>query len=492
MNHRSTQLNNRIFDNQVKHSSMSIVNRLNDFEKMFKSEMHMKNTPKRNYINDKKSHYNIGEITGDEFKSLDIDQGMPLRSNYTTKKNDDNDLEEALNKRMDFNIFDKEEEANEINYYDPLNDSVYNFDNMEKEDIKRTSITDINSKIMNDYSFFINENCRGLMTSSVAIMGHSIVNLLESLYIASKNNTSLELKNYLNLNDKTSIYEGNIKINEYLKKSECYEYRNIILIDKNIPVNGRFIEHISPLVSCYTINKTNPEQECGKINNYINSLFGNVYNNIIKKDHILNLSISCISVGLLRTVWKEPFQKVTRGAFMGPKNNVVVPMMMSQNKVFPYYEDTNNQIVELELFDNSLVMGIILPKNNNRKLSAILYEDCESYIENLKPTKLLEIIIPEFRINSKMRISNILMKTGLQNIFNNAEIPELIGKPGKISDFIQNMIIIVENKSVSNGISNTKNEQSGSSKFIANRPFHYYFRMPANNSIVITGLYYGT
>jgi serine protease inhibitor len=489
MNRRNLQMNNRIFDNQVKHSQMSIVNRLNDFDKLFEAEMQMKNEPKRNYLTEKQK--NKGEITGNDFSISKIDQGMPLRSQTNFRRNDETDLEESFNKRLDFSIFDEEQDTNtkgEISYFDPSNGTDYDFNNFGKEEsTTKLNPLQISANIMNDYGFFINENFRGLMTDNNCIMVHSIVQILESLYLGSKGNSSNDLKNYLNFVDKETIYNGSTKNIDYIKRSQCYDFRNIILLDKSVPINSRFIEYVSPLVLCFTVNKGDAISESQKLNKYVNSMFNNVLGQLYKPEHIQNIDVSCLSVGIIRTIWKTQFDKVITGIFNG-KSHRPSPLMLSVGRTFPYYEDNNLQMIEMDLYDNSLTMGFILPKSIG-KLPKLNYKDYKIYSESMKPCVLDEVVIPQFKIQSKLRIANVLVKTGLQNLFTKLEVPELLGKQSKLTDFVQNIIVLVDQ--VAKPSDNKQSTTKSGKKFLANRPFYYYVKLLQSNSIILIGQYYG-
>lgn len=494
---RNVKINNRTFESTYNNSHNDNINRtLMERDDIFNNfnvnEKYAQNDskPKRNYVN-KKLRDTSGEITGEDFEISEIDQGMPLRSQYNTNRNNI-DLEKSYNKYLDFNIFDEEQPQSnlEVSYFDPNGGSMYNFSDIGKNSLtKKNNPVDVMSTVISDYSFFIYENIRNLMPSTTVIATHSIVNILASLYISSKGSTEAEIKTYLSLLDRDSTFLGSTILTKYLNKSQCYDFKNIVLLNKNLQYNSNFIKYIEPLVQYFTVNTFDAQKEAHKLNVYLNSQYNNIFGQIFRKDHIENLDITCLTVGLLRTVWKVPFNKIINMNF--GKN--VVKMMVSQKENYKYYEDINHQCIELDFYDNILSMGIILPKQNIKFAPNINSHDFETILNSLKPTILSEVAIPEFKVQSKVRNSNILKETGLVNFFSKADFPELLNETSNITDFVQNFTLIVENKSINsnNGRIMMKNKVIDN-KFIANKPFMYYFKLLQTGTIIIVGQYYGT
>ena len=89
-----------------------------------------------------------------------------------------------------------------------------------------------------------------------------------------------------------------------------------------------------------------------------------------------------------------------------------------------------------------------------------------------------------------MRLNSILSKSGLINIFHNMDIPAITDDKTCLTDFIQNIYIVVDGKSNPPPIKeHTAKIIRTNRKFIANRPFIYYFRCIKTNTMIITGQY---
>lgn len=440
-----------------------------------------------NSINNKTS----GEITGENLKLSKLDQGMPLRSRFNPRR-DDQELK-SQNKYLDFNIFDEDTKPVDLNVssFDPHSGKICDFDDIVSSSvINKSDPIESTSAIYNDFNWYMLENIRNLVSTNTFYSTYGIMNILSGLYIASKNDTETEIKNYLQLLDKSNISNGLDEINKYINKSECLDFKNIMLVDKRFKLinSGKY----KNFVEIVQINSKNSNYEADNINNYLRNTYGNTLGNVIKPSNIVNMDIICLSVGLLRTVWKQPFDKVIKSTFISPTNTgtekINVDVMCSIGKTFDYYEDNDMQILENKLFDNILTMGIILPKKYNKKIPSISISYFHSFVNKLKPTILNEVTVPKFSQQCKLRLSSIFKKSGLVNIFANLQIPDIINDNVCMTDFIQNITVIVDDKASNNSQPEKySNITKSTSKFIANSPFIYYFRSIPTNTIILTG-----
>jgi len=103
------------------------------------------------YDKQKDNKMNHGEITGNSLDLMELDQGMPMRSNYLLKKKGVNN--EEKNHYLDFDLYDKKADMN-VAYNDTLNsiESKY-FDldynkNFGQESFIRNDLDDI--KLLNN------------------------------------------------------------------------------------------------------------------------------------------------------------------------------------------------------------------------------------------------------------------------------------------------------------------------------------------------------
>jgi serine protease inhibitor len=430
------------------------------------------------------------EITGDKVKLSKIDQGMPLRSQFNPKKVDF-DIQKSYNKYLDFDIFeDDAPNTLDVSYFDPNSDKICDFNEIQPTIFNKSDPIQTTSAVFNDFTWYMLENIRNLLATSTFYCTFGITTSLIYLYLISKGDTEIEIKNYLNLSEKTIMVEGLTEIIKYVNKSECFDYKNIILVNKKFNLNKTTYNTLLDIIQ---IDSKNAEYEANKLNKYLHGIYGNILGNIFKKEHMQNLDISSISVGILRTVWKQPFDKIITNKFYIDTNiSIPINMMYSVGKTFNYFEDDDNQIIESKMYDGVLSMGIVLSKKFNKKVPSMTLQNYEIYIQNMKPTILDEVMIPKFTHNSKMRFNSIFRKSGLVNIFHKLEIPDLIDDHLALSDFTQNITVIIDEK-FNSSKTNDKyiNAINSNRKFIANKPLIYYFRCIATNTIIIAGQFLG-
>ena len=471
-----------------------------DDRKIFEQYNAYNNNGNKNY-NKFNNNKNIGEITGDLFDITEIDKGMPFRSNYNTaKKRTPEQDKDGYNRYTDFDIFEEKEQTNfDISYYDPNGAGMFNFDEItEKSILTNSDPLELVNYTINDFNWYMLENIRNLLRENTFYLTIGIMNLMSTLYIGSSGQTENYLLNYFNFSEKNIIHDGLQQINEYINKSQCFDMKNIIVTKNNI-INNSFVNHMEKICDIIVISNNNPNQEASKINTWLNKIYGNLLGTVMSEDHIKKMNTTCLCVGLLRTVWKIPFDRILKRPFNKNVNSTVnnikkireLEFMYNSGKAYNYFEDNTSQIMEIPFYDNTINMGIIMPKDNPQVLPKFGLKDFDVFISNMKMTIMDEVLIPKFVQHSKMRISSILKKTGLDNLFTQMNISELTNNSIILSDVIQNMYIIVDNKHIKYGNDDEHTRGVNSKRsFIVDKPFIYYFRCVQTNTIIITGLFY--
>jgi len=481
--------------NNNQHNTQRDVNRLLDERNMFtENGEQSQGSKKNNKINKSRT----GEITGDTFDFIDADHGMPLRSQYNTKKNH-TDLEEQYNKHRDsnFNIYDDSSSVDfDVSYYDPHSSSTNMCDlkNLSSKIIGKSPAVNnqsIVSDIINEYNWDMFKGINRLDNEGTFYYVYGIIKLMGILYNASTAETETSIKNYFNFQDKNIVFSGLSSLENILKKSKCCNFTDFLLINKQHRLDNRFLNNINNLVKIQLLNPQNAKYESHNFTLLLNKTYNNYLGNIISDSQIQKLSFLCLSVGLIRSEWKLPFSlKYTRcdqnlrSNALVFKNNTVASMY-NVGKSYKYFEDNMNQILEIPMTDNILSMGIILPKGNIRYVSLKEFAVCTT---NMTMTCLDEVSIPCFKLKSKMRISNMFKKTGLGDIFDNMVIPEFTNETTCLTDFVQNIYVIVDNNYKLTSESVQQSGVMSKRKFIVDKPFTWYFKLNQTNTILVTGI----
>lgn len=496
----SVDMNNRLMDR----SGFFEMGDLSQKKGGIKREIEIDSCNPNNNINSSKKKF--GEITGQEFDVADIEYGMPIRSAYSGKKlqmnidraNKDKDNDKSINCRTDFDLYnDNPKQLNSnsnsntnIDYHDPINSISTNYSLISgasaEKVIPELYGTDpgsflsvhINKFSVNFFTFLKNQ-----LDEKFCISPYGIFNIFSILYLASRGNTETDIYDFFSMISKDNVLEGLNYIKQYIPS----QMKNIISINKELPINKPFVKHINGIVDVYPIAVNDAENTSQNINQYINKFSQGTVQQISVKI-IEKAQILCINLALFKPIWKFPFIKIIDSKFMGWKQQKV-RMLVDTDCQHEYYEDNLNQIVELKCANNVMSMGIILPKE--LVIPEINNEELNSLLKNLKQTHIEEVRIPAFTQQIKMKLTNVLYQSGLKSVFHKLQIPDLVKTQTHISDVVQNITVIIANNTEINKNPNNKRMRSGISniRFIADHPFIYYFRLIPTNTIILIGYY---
>lgn len=424
-----------------------------------------------------------GEITGKRISSrLTFDKGMPMRSQYHIKKPVYNETP-----HLDFELFDeKEVEETDIDYYDPgtggFSDIHASMNTMSSQ-IDSKSVC---SKGIESLGFFLLNNMIPIIDESFVINSISLYNIFGALYIASKGNTEIELKNYFSYPKRDTLYKGLTEITDGLESiNKHVRLGSYILFSNRFAYNTKFYEFIQPLTDIKRVDNNNPKNESDVINRLINRMMGGTMKNMVTPDNLYDMDIILLNSAVITPIWKQKVDYIDEKVFKSSCGNMRCEYITFVGKTHGYYEDSKIQIVELCCAGDKLTMGIIVAKEY--EIPKLNDERIHFYIQHLKPTILDEVSIPIFKTQTKLRYTNILKKTELKTVFMDLNIPEFISDGCKLDDVIQNIEITISGRSI-----NTREDNRGYRtirKFVASTSFIYYFRYAPTNTIITLGIY---
>lgn len=463
----------------------------------------------------------IGEITGEEFFVNNIDQGMPLRTHFDSKKLTQKDPN--LNYRLDFNLYDEGDENGgndqnnpnepssssqnyEIDYHDPFNPMSPTYSSLVSDsgkvmpEIYGTDPGSFISKDINKFTLFIFESLQATLNDQFCVTPYGLFNLFGALYVASQGITEEHIYDYFMMISKYNIYEGLVHINTITKKlcqnpnvlsgEDQVLLKHFILVNNQLKPNPRFIEYINSIVNVILVG-VDPKKEQQMLNSHIDKLANNTIEPI-SLSVLTNVSIACVNVGIIRPLWKIPFEKTHEGIFNTFSGQKKISFLTQVSVPHFYTEDDNNQILEMACKDNILSMGFILPKRFVEP--EISLEELLQIFKSLRPVLIDEVQIPIFVKKNKIRLSNLLQRSGLRSVFSQILLPDFIQSQvhSFISDVVQNITVIVANsRSDTKNIIKHNNSNSVSNiKFITDHPFIYYFRLVPTNTILLIGQYF--
>jgi len=439
----------------------------------------------------------VGEVTGEQIDSSDVyDKGMPVRSSFTIKKSkfDNND-------HHDFDLYKKvdKKQIGTIAYSDMSGFGEYaGLDEAMKPITSGTDpyeicISDINSTTCWMHSnMFVFSREDYIVNGFGLFLGFGAIYMISSgntwapeetqLLGRSARNTEIELKNYFNFQDKKHLNAGLLTVRENMNKfRDQLVIDTYLLNDMRIPSNINVAKKLKALIFCVIINRDFPDDEAYRVNDIISKVSG--MKDVVSASTIGKSDISLITVCRLKPIWAHRIDNIVKGRFRTNSQNIMMDFIRFMGKSFDYYEDSERQLIEIPLYSDVYVIGIILSKSD--ELTPTELKNLSVAINYLKPTILDEVMIPMISKRYKMRLNKTLQKTGLNVIFDEQEMSNLYPEGGTLNDCIQYVDIVFGNQ-CGKRVSNNKGYRT-TRKFIANRTFEFYLRNRENNCIMVEG-----
>lgn len=432
----------------------------------------------------------FGEFSDDE--DHEFERGMPMRASYTIKK----PIYEE-NSHIDFDLLkdDKKIKRRHIGFYDPAQIENVGFSDimssMEKISTQVNPINICSKGIEKLNSNFFNYFVELFDKKGFLIDGYGLYYLFSSLYLSSAGTTEIELKNYFGFPKKDTIFKGLMEMSNHVNLDNSINIKNLMIVSNNVSFNPKFYEDIKNFCLLVVINSNHINDESMKINYLVNKLMNQKMRISIMPENLDNLQMMFLSVGVIHPIWISPFDKVTKGVFYGRENFSMderpVKYLHSVGKTYGYYEDTERQILEIRCFDNKIVMGFVLNKDENENY-VLDDQKLHFYISNIKESVMNEVKIPVFSQDHKIRYTNIFKETNLKSVFIKILAPDLFPENTVLHDVVQNIRIIVDNTLVASNKETNRGYRTVR-KFIAERSFMYYIRTSHARTILFSGVY---
>jgi hypothetical protein len=469
------------------------VNRFDiERDEFMKSSYEDNNNDNNQNTNDNESNdenANIGRITRNNFdRGFDrkLDRGMPFRSEVNIRKNLHNQ-----NIHPDY-ILRNNTPTRSTKAFDPFDSQVNNTTGGFADvmaDTKISSGTKVESLCtdnINNLSVFFVKNLVKIVGTPFVISTVDIYNIFAALYISSKGNTEIELKNYFEFPRRDLFVEGYANILADLQNnSEQIKNGSCILFNSDLSINPEMCSHFSKLSKVRKINKSNISEEVSNINQIISKL-------VVNPDMKKSVSSSCIAdlnVLLLTYAYLNPTLLLNNiqmqigrfeSVFVG---NVNVKYLIASEQIFGYTESDSMKILEI-CCDNSLVMfGIILLKGEGVNFDR---NELNNAIKKIKPVLFNQIRFPLFNIKTKLKLRNVFKKTDLQTIFLDLNCPELFQDNTKIDDVLHNCEIKIDGKTKK---VKSSTQYKSDKSFIVDRSFIFYTRLRKSSTLFSIGYF---
>lgn len=422
----------------------------------------------------------IGELTGESVNPSDVfDKGMPVRSSFTVKRSSfDN------NSHLDFDLYEKidKRKLDNVDYSDMGAGDFATLDEAMKpitrgSDPYETCVSDISST-----TCWMHSNMFTISKDDYIVNGLGLFSAFGVIYLIGKGNTEIELKNYFGYQDKRHLNAGLLTIRE-----ELNHYRdqvvidNYIINDKSVPSRGDAAKKLKSLIFNIIINRDYPDQEAERVNGIIKTV--SRMSDVVSANTISMSDISLISVAKLSPVWAYKVDNIVKSRVHKDTGAEMVSFIRFMGKTFDYYEDAERQFVEIPLFGDTLVIGLILNKKGIQEPTEL--KVLTTAFNYMKPTVLDEVMIPIIKKRYKTRLNKTLQKTGLNVTFSENDMVGLYPEGGSINDCLQYVDLDFGSR-----CGNKRSDNKGyrtTRKFICNNTFEFYLRSIETSCIMMFG-----
>lgn len=435
----------------------------------------------------KKQNNKFGEITGGDFDD-DINlRGLPVRSQYTTRKSQ---YDKENDRNINFDLFDDKPSNLNVGYYDSAGDGVAGFCGINESTSKLSSqvhpVNIVSEKIDRINNNLLYELFEIMRQSTYMINGLGIFNLFASLYLASDGITEVDLQKFFNFSRKDVLHEGMLITNKRLNNlSGIVDIKNFMFVGNDIPHNAKFLNTLKPFCTFVKLNIDDPINESAKVNMMIKKIFNVNIRNPLTPENVDQLQLMFLSVAVISPIWAQPWDAIVNGIFQGSTDDKEVQYMKAINKSFGFFEDEKHQLIEAKCFGDELAMGFL--KYKYEFIPDVNDNDLHSMIQHMKNSMLSEVVIPSFKQDLKLRLNNTLKNMGLQSPFMKVTAQRLFPENVVLQDVMQNIRIVVDNSYKSSR--NNYNGYKTNAKVILNTPFIFYFRLLKTNAIIMMGVF---
>jgi len=285
----------------------------------------------------------------------------------------------------------------------------------------------------------------------------------------------------------------------HLFNSDIVRLANTIMVNNNCPLKSSYMNMVKTLASVSNEDFSDREGTATKANAFIETNTRGLIKGVIDPSMITSdLVAMLINAIHFKAPWLNQFETFnTRKELFDNKFNVD---MMMQTDYFPYFEDSNVQLLEMNYQNRDFCMGFILPKKNQPHLKGQLM----NYLTVQKMgSQFVEVHVPKFTQRKKMILNDTLKMMGLIDAFSEgrANFSNMSDMRIFISEVIHEAVVIVDENGTEAAavtVASMCFESCCVRKdpvpiiFNANRPFTYYIKHCPTNTIMFVASYCGS
>ncbi len=234
----------------------------------------------------------------------------------------------------------------------------------------------------------------------------------------------------------------------------------------------------------------------GPINDWADKKTNGKIKEIVKDDDIANARMVLTNAIYFKGDWVTIFdtKNTKKEKFKSLNGNLIDVGMMHQINVVNYFEDGQNQILELPYKGESISMIIILPKEKGSIINLVSSLDSKEFLfyNSVLKKQEVKIFLPKFSFASTYYLENVLSQMGMPDAFEPAKADFSGMSSGlSISSVIHKTVIEVNEKGSEavavTAIAMTEKAAIKEIIFKADRPFMFFICDNQMGSILFMG-----
>nr|XP_027214276.1 leukocyte elastase inhibitor-like [Penaeus vannamei] len=333
----------------------------------------------------------------------------------------------------------------------------------------------------------------------------SVWSALVLAYFGSRGDTKAQMERVLRLPAKEetlALYRALKQI--YAPSADGQKHTmlssNRIYIDTSLPVR-RCVQQVLP-DEVKTLNFAQPDLAAATINHFVNASTQGKIPRLVTTADVTLARLAFVNAVYFKGFWETPFAaENTRREefFLSPKRRAYVDMMeQTDNFKNGASEELDADVVELPYRGGAASMVVLLPRDRgtggelDRMLQRLTPAALASAVGNLARNKVL-LKFPKFKLESSLRneLIEALTHLGLRDLFSPAADLTAFSPSGglMITHAVHKAVIEVDEKGTEAAAATVFLSKQSGTYFTCNRPFLFFIRDNAVNSILFLGVY---
>ncbi|MBX9923733.1 MAG: serpin family protein [Rhabdochlamydiaceae bacterium] len=262
---------------------------------------------------------------------------------------------------------------------------------------------------------------------------YSLFQGLSMVYLGAQGKTQHEMQIALALDSSQEEFLTSLQtLNHDLSATAKLRIANRVWIDDRLEVFTSYQEKLTSLeASIRSLSFSDSAKSCGTINRWISEQTqGKIPRLLSPQDISANTRMVLVNAISFQDSWRNPFppRDTHKADFTSLSGETKLVSMMEQEKLFPYYETEETQLLLLPFKSERFACFIILPKNSLRATEAELQQaSFGDWIEQTTMTRVA-VQMPRFTLRCKYPMLPMLSKLGIRQAFSRSADFSLISK----------------------------------------------------------------